>query len=506
MSTDLGKAFKPGNQLEDYLIGELLCQGTHTLTWRATQVSVQREVVLCSLRESLEDDELLVEGFFADVRKKASVEHALIGSVLEAVRSDGHCFFAREKLLGRSLEEIHEEGMSISPLEMARVIRGLADAYKYLESQGVATLPVTPSDLFLDEHFHCRMVNMVVDGEVDPSVFTRDKQLLGLLFRDLLEPGQPGSTRVGSLLDFMADMNREQPLTWQQIYDLSDGVVHQLAEPPKNQEQIQSRTMQMKPFVSLASMAKVGLLITVLLIVAGLGYYLATRKKVPELRVHQDLVVVPAGEYPGPEGMPVQSRAFQIGAYEVSIGEYAKFLKALSRLSDEQKTVYQHDDQPANKTSHEPDDWAALYEAAKSAGTWNGLQVDLNYPVVGVDWWDAYAYAEWKGHRLPSLEDWYVAGSSGADLAKLKGAGWCPVDQAERTESGIYGLAGNVSEWTGKRTLNAADPSMPARYVICGASYLKPKYGARAREWVDDRGLRRKDLGFRTYTSFAEED
>jgi len=501
------KAFTAGNQIEDYLVGDLICRGTHTLTWTASQVSVQREVVICSLRESLEHDTDLVNAFFADVRAKASVEHPLIGSVLEAVHSDGHCFFAREKLFGSALESHHANGLSISPLHVARILRGLADAYKYLESKEVGTLPLTANDLFMDERFHCRMVNMVVDGESDPSVFTRDKQLIGLLFHDLLEPNQPGSTRTGSLLDFMADLNREVPLTWAQIYDLADEVERQLAEPKKKQTQIQSTTMPMKkPVVSVSAMAKMGMVVTVLSIIIGLGYYVSTRKSHPVERKIQDLVDIPAGRYPGPDGIRVKSRAFRIDAHEVTIGKYAKFLRALERLSDDQKTVYQHEDQPAEKGGHTPDDWEALYAAANGGGMWNDLQVDLNYPIVGVDWWDAFAYAEWMGRRLPSLEEWHVAGSSGGDLAKLQGTSWLPVDQTEKTSHGVYGLAGNVSEWTRKKSVNPAEPSQPARYVICGASYLKPKYGARAKEWVDDRGLRRPDLGFRTFSSSSQDD
>lgn len=503
MSQD--KAFATGNQIEDYLVGVLICRGTHTLTWTATQVSVQREVVICSLRESLENDCTLVEAFFSDVRAKASVEHPLIGSVLEAVQSDGHCFFAREKLFGESLEAHHEKGLSISPLHVARIIRGLADAYKYLEFKGVSTLPLTPDDLFLDERFHCRMVNMVVSGESDPTVFTRDKQLIGMLFQDLLEPNQPGSTRTGSLLDFMTDMDREEPLTWTQIYDLSDEVERQLAEP-KKQMQIQSRTMPMKPFITVTALAKIGITVTVLSIIIGLGYYISTRKEHPKEREMKDLVHIPAGNYPGPDGMRVKSRAFRIDAHEVTIGKYAKFLNALNRLSDEQKTVYQHEDQPAGKTSNVPDDWEALYAAAKEGGEWNHLHVDLNYPVVGVDWWDAFAYAEWMERRLPSQEEWYVSGSAGSDMRELKGTSWLPVDQTEETSLGVYGLAGNVSEWTRKRSFNPAEPSQPARYVICGASYLKPKYGARAREWLDDRNIRRHDLGFRTSSSSSQDD
>lgn len=505
MSTTSENAIAPGVQIEDYLMGELISRGSHTLTWRASQVSVQREVVICSLGESYENDKQLVADFLADVRKKASVEHPLIGSVLEAVHSDGHCFFAREKLQGKSLEEHHSEGLSITPVQVARVLRGLSDAYRYLESQGVATLPITPNDIFLDEQYHCRMVNMVVEGEIDPVVFTRDKQLLGQLIHDLLDPNHPGATRVGSLLDFMADMSREEPLSWEQIHELADEVERQLAEP-KVQDHLQSPTMRMKPQVSSALLAKVGGGLAAVLIVAGLGYYMANRKEIPPERELPDLVRIPAGRYQGPDGMPIKSRTFWIDAHEVTIGEYAVFLSEFAVMNEDQVAIYQHEDQPEEKFSHTPDDWASLYTAAKAGSTWNGLQVDLNYPVVGVDWWDAYAYAEWKGRRLPTREDWFVAGSCDSDMGKLKGTGWMAVDQTEATPLGVHGLAGNVSEWTRKKSLNPADPTQPARYVICGASYLKPKYGARAREWVDDRSLRRPDLGFRTFTASSQDD
>lgn len=505
MPTDSESALKTGEQIEDYLIGELVSRGTHTLTWRASQVSVQRDVVICSLRPSLAADENLVGAFFADVRKKASVEHPLIGSVLEAVKSGGNSFFARERLHGESLAQHHEDGLSISPLYVSRILRGLSDAYQYLESEGVATLPLTPDDVFLDEQFHCRMVNMVVDGEVDPQVFTRDKQLLGALFQDMLEPNQPGSTRVGSLLDYMADLGREVPLSWKQIHDLADEVERQLAEP-KAETTIQSKTMPMKPLVTVAALAKIGVAVTLMSIVAGLVYYISTRKELPSEREIKDQVLIPAGKYTGPDGMVVDSRAFWIDAHEVTIGEYFKFLSELELLTDKQKSVYQHEDQPDTKMSHFPDDWAALYHAAKQGGVWNGLEVDVNYPVVGVDWWDAYAYAEWMGRRLPTREEWYVSGSADTDLSQLEGTGWMPVDQTESTPLGVHGLAGNVSEWTRKKSFNPADPSKPARYVICGASHLKPQYGARAREWVDDRNVRRPDLGFRTLSASSQDD
>ncbi|MBK1831290.1 SUMF1/EgtB/PvdO family nonheme iron enzyme [Verrucomicrobiaceae bacterium R5-34] len=502
MSTDTQNALTPedlteGREVGDYKIGKLIYQGKATATWHATQVSVQREVIICNLYGEQRNDPTLTEPFLEDVRAKATVDHPLISSVLEAIHSEGQCFFAREKLPGQPLSEHYEQGLSIPPLQMARIIRSLADTSKSLESQGIATLPLTAHDVIIDEKFHARLVNMAISGEPDPSVATQDKQLLGQLLRDLLTPNQPGSTRTDSLLGFMADGHRDQPLSWDQIYELADGIERQLAEP-RNKAKIASSTMPMRPLISSATIAKIAIAVATLAIVIGLVYYFSNRKVAPPERQLEDLVRIPAGQYPGPLGTTVTMNEFWIGAHEVTIGEYAKFLNALSVISPEQRAVYQHDDQPEEKTDHLPNDWDSLYAEASAGGQWNGLPVDLNYPVVGIDWWDAYAYAEWKGHRLPTRDEWYGSCSAGADPAKLDGTGWKAVDQTEKTSLGVHGMAGNVSEWTRKAVFDPADPSKPARFILCGASYLKPKYGARAHEWVDDRSLRRPDLGFRT--------
>jgi formylglycine-generating enzyme required for sulfatase activity len=162
--------------------------------------------------------------------------------------------------------------------------------------------------------------------------------------------------------------------------------------------------------------------------------------------------------------------------------------------------LFDHDGQPEGKTSHVPDDWAALLAAARANGTWQGRPVTLDSPVVGVDWWDAAAYVEWKRVRLPTQEEWFAAlRQSVDDPATLKPGNWQSVtmDSPDRTPSGLLGMAGSLAEWTHSQATNPANPLGQRLWVIIGASYLKPANGAIAREWVDDRTLRRPDLGFR---------
>ncbi len=83
--------------------------------------------------------------------------------------------------------------------------------------------------------------------------------------------------------------------------------------------------------------------------------------------------------------------------------------------------------------------------------------------------------------------------------AAIPAAGWLPVtsETSDRTPPGLLGMAGSVCEWTGGRAINPSNPLGERKWVITGGSFLKPGSNALAREWTDDRSLRRPDLGFR---------
>jgi len=216
------------------------------------------------------------------------------------------------------------------------------------------------------------------------------------------------------------------------------------------------------------------------------------------------MVQVPGGVFTSATtGRTHRTSAFHINRMEVSNASYRRFLDG-SRDDPHDSC---HPLEPAGK-DHTPRYWGRTWRPTLLRQTTEGslAPFDLDtfrvpdHPVVGVDWWDAYAYARWAGKRLPSAGEFEKAacGDDGRafpwgkrfvpGLANIGGemngerdghtyAAPVSAFRAGASPHGALNMAGNVAEWTAEgRVMGGGSSSVPSQ-VRCGSGRMRdPAY------------------------------
>ncbi len=516
----------PGHTLGAYQIIRQLGEGRWGTVYAAVQTAINRPVGLKVLAPAQAADAGARARFIADARAKAHVQHPSILAVYEAGEAAGHFFYAHEYVEGRTMAEIKASGAKLDELTALKVLRTAADGLAYLSIHKIPHTPPEPGGVFLGDDGGPRLANIAtqlsdqqlpIDGEIQAL----GRILLGVLpaiqsltpgMQDLVKrmvgKGPQAFTAWGPLLQGIKALEpKVVPVEAAKISAQDRAAVAAVAELKKKQ----TRSL----YVSLVSL---GLLIVA---VGALVYWRFSSNE----RLLEDQIAIPEGEFLFANGEPATLPEFWIDKYEVTYGQYAKFVEF---LKNHPTSEYDEPRQPRIKTQdmHKPKDWDIFYLRAVAGKPVHGVAIDLNSPVMEVDWWDAYAYAKWKGRELPTEQEWEKAArgtkgfiypwgdepdpkkaNSNTDYhggdPKAKGevdgyAFWNPVDKikGDRSQYGVVGMAGNVAEWIGTWDDAKKHP------LVKGGSFMASDLRLDSRKDLDPSSIS-EALGFRTVSHTA---
>jgi formylglycine-generating enzyme required for sulfatase activity/CheY-like chemotaxis protein len=487
----------PGELLGSYEIKERLYAERDTETYLAVQQNIGRKVALVLLKPELVSNAAEVEKFKERERVKAGIEHPRIAPLYEALEIGPHLFYTRELPHGRTIEELQLAGVKFGDKILVDIVATVCEAMSHATLRGHLYRMLTARDVSVDGEHQASIVNLFRPPGGRSRDLVADVKRFLMMLRTVAD-----GPRARHLLDELSRENRDWESMRRRASELQEEFrEHSLLQRADTKEAQDIQAAHQKTPLPVWVYVLSGIVVVTL--IAGIVIRYLSAPPPPPLALRETMVRIEGGDFLYQKGDKRTLPDFWMDRTEITIGQYAEFLEAL-RADKSKASAYDHPDQPKEKKDHEPQGWDAYLEAARTAGLFNGQPININCPVARVDWWDAYAYAKWRGNRLPTEEEWERAarGTDGRkfpwgndprpDAANLgadydeRGRGgridgfnfWAAVDKMplDLTPEGVVGLAGNVEEWTGGWAPHPDFPDLEVP-IARGGSFAMAKPG-----------------------------
>lgn len=495
---DLGNYLRPllgiieGQQWGNMLIGNKVGTDRYGYRFSATDVSVKRQVYLTILSDTASPAD--TDNFKASAAYMAKAGHSNVTAVYSAGEDNGRYYLVREFWQAHNLEDLQAAGEKLEPRLAARIVATVCNVLLHWETNGFAHPVLEAKDVTLTPNGVIKIDNCVDPSLQGQSIPQGQLQNLAMALKGVLPPNEELSVRMRNLLNTMRgmDVNIGAVMAEAQAIDAELAPEREVAVSKHHHQAVEVIKREKKK-EQLFHYLTIGAFVVVVLILGWLFVkpFLESKGTMTDF---SKMIRIPAGEFDYQDGK-ASTGEFWIDEYEVTIGQYLQFLKEVDENGGEQ---YAHPDQKIKNKDHQPKQWSAIYNSIIQEKLYNGQQLTFDSPIFNIDWFDAQAYAKFRGKRLPTEKEWEKAArglkgnlypwgntfnasyvNSGQDYTRREGPergaidgfnAWSPVNalRNDRSPFGVIAMGGNVSEWTNDIVPNSKSSSLPAAVVRGG--------------------------------------
>ena len=460
--------------------------------YEATDTGVKRPVFLTVLKHGATPEE--VSTFRNVASSMARAGHPNVTAVYAAGEKDGRHYFAREKWIASSLQDMIHGAKKIEPRVAARVLYTVTTVLLFWDKYKFTHPVLTANDVTVAENGVIKLTNVV-----DPAIGGTEKELslqpLANALKQLLPPLDKVPPRVKNLLaqassasPNLAEISAEAQATDIDLAPKRDVAVskeHQITEELLRREAQKAKTTQ---YIYIGA---------AVVLVLGIAAFFFGRDLMESPPDTNTMVQIPAGPFLYQKSSTETLPEFWIDKYEVTIQQYNVFLK-WTQNSDNDVSTITHPDDKRTSTKFVPLFWNEIIGCVNYGRTFRGQKLTLYTPIFNITYYDAWSYARWAGKRLPTEKEWekaargdkgrlypwgneweasYANTGTDAQLTEFEGkadgfVGPNPVDAMpkDRSQYGVIGMEGNVSEWTDTFDAYYKSKSMQVP-IIRGSNY-----------------------------------
>lgn len=411
--------------------------------------------------------------FAKAIRSYARLHHASTFSLYESIPWEGRTLVALEPILHPSLLHLRFSEERPSLVACARIASALGSVLQEMENSSIPARLLSAYDYTLSPRGTPRLRNPAATPSVPSASVWENANRLATILRPLL-PDEPASPSLLHLLENPGssafDLRRQANELERRLADVREVQVR-TSEIESAEQAIRARIRRRWALVGGAVAAVLFVALSIWVVYDRFVLDAPGKLNGGEILVPKGNVTLQNKNFPVPE--------FWLDRHEVTLGEYEKFLLQLSSMQETEwrKLLPKNTSPPANLTPKNfiPADWDDILARARKGEKYRGWKITRDTPVFGVDFPYAYAYAKWKGRRLPTDKEWLRAASGDkslpfpwglietnpainlgsnfpadlvtkSDYFHLLQAESNPRDQAP---FGHFDLGGNLSEWVG---------------------------------------------------------